>query len=171
MSITGLKMMSNARQTDMVEAKMINLGQLVREYTTEKKTTLVGFGTDSGTVVAARQWGEPMQIMSVPKAIEGSWDNLLHELSNGNDSLLMFKGSNDEEIKKPNLLGDRKRGQRAIGVVYQPEYEGYGNYVPTNLAKRYDAFLHVDKTQAVQPLHMGESNDDADLPETFPSGL
>jgi len=150
---------------------MLNLGQLVREHATEKKTTLVGFGTYSGTVVAARQWGEPMQIMSVPEAIEGSWDNLLHELNGGNDSLLIFKGSNYEETKKSKIVWDKMRGQRAIGVVYQPEYEAYGNYVPTNLAKRYDAFLHIDKTQAVHPLHMPESREDPDLPETFPSGL
>jgi len=161
----------DARQTDMADAKMLNLGQLVREHATEKKTTLVGFGTYSGTVVAARQWGEPMQIMSVPEAIEGSWDNLLHELNGGNDSLLIFKGSNYEETKKSKIVWDKMRGQRAIGVVYQPEYEAYGNYVPTNLAKRYDAFLHIDKTQAVHPLHMPESREDPDLPETFPSGL
>jgi hypothetical protein len=32
------------------------------------------------------------------------------------------------------------KGQRAIGVVYNPQYEKYGNYVPTNLSSRYDAF-------------------------------
>jgi len=56
-------------------------------------------------------------------------------------------------------------------VVYNPEYERYGNYVPTNLAKRYDAFLHIDKTCALHPLHMPEIKEDEDLPETFPTGL
>ena len=44
------------------------------------------------------------------------------------------------------------RGHRAIGVVYQPEYEQYGNYVPTVLPRRYDAFLFIDETKAVRPL-------------------
>jgi len=63
------------------------------------------------------------------------------------------------------------RGQRAIGVVYHPEYEAYRNYVPSNFAERYDAFLHIDKTQAIYPLRMQELREDPDLPETFPSGL
>lgn len=152
----------DARQTDMAEAKMHNLGQLVREYATEKKTTLVGFGTHSGKVIAAREWGEPMQIMQVPNAANGSWDKLLHELNGGNNTLLLFKGVNDR--------GDSRRGQRAIGVVYHPESEAYGNYVPSDLEKRYDAFLYIDRTRALTPLHMQEI-EDTDLPETYPSGL
>jgi erythromycin esterase len=76
-------------------------------------------------------------------------------------------------MKEELLAGEtrRRRGQRAIGVVYNPEYERYGNYVPTNLAKRYDAFLHIDKTCALHPLHMPEIKEDEDLPETFPTGL
>jgi erythromycin esterase len=155
----------------MAEAKMFNLGQLVREHATEKKSTLVGFGTHSGTVIAAREWGEPMQIMAVPNAIEGSWDNVLHDINNGNDTLLVFKGSNGQDSKKYESTSEgTKRGQRAIGVVYHPEYEAYGNYVPSNLEKRYDAFLYIDKTQALRPLHMLEIKD-PDLPETYPSGL
>ncbi len=159
----------DARYTDMARAKMLNLGQLVREYATEKKTALVGFATYSGTVIASTEWGEPMQIMSVPEAIQGSWDRFLHDLNEGNDSLLIFKNSNDNN--NGNVYWDKIRGQRAIGVVYHPEYEAYGNYVPSNLSKRYDAFFHIDKTQAVHPLHMPETSEDPDLPETFPSGL
>jgi erythromycin esterase len=46
------------------------------------------------------------------------------------------------------------RGHRAIGVVCQPDLESYGNYVPTILQKRYDAFLYIDKTEALHPLHI-----------------
>ena len=42
-------------------------------------------------------------------------------------------------------------GHRAIGVVYHPRYER-GNYVPTRLADRYDAFIYVDETKALSPL-------------------
>jgi erythromycin esterase len=137
----------DARHTDMTEAKMFNLSQLVREEATEKKTTLVGFGTNSGTVIAAREWGEPMQIMGIPNAIEGSWDKLLHDLSSGSDTLLVFKGSNREDSKKYESISElTRKGQRTIGVVYHPEYEVYGNYVLSNLEKRYDAFLYIDRT-------------------------
>jgi hypothetical protein len=56
-------------------------------------------------------------------------------------------------------------------VVYNPEYERFGNYVPTDLTKRYDAFLYIDNTHALHPLHMPEVKEDEDLPETFPTGL
>jgi hypothetical protein len=32
-------------------------------------------------------------------------------------------------------------GHRAIGVVYRPQYEHFGNDVPTVLPRRDDAFL------------------------------
>ena len=46
-----------------------------------------------------------------------------------------------------------------------------GNYVPTILTKRYDAFLYIDETHALSPLHMTETRDEKELPETFPTGL
>jgi erythromycin esterase len=88
--------------------------------------------------------------MNVPAATEGSWDNLLHELTEGTNNLLIFKNNSEMENKQlEEQLGSNRRGQRAIGVVYNPEYEMYGNYVPTNLTRRYDAFLHIDKTRAL----------------------
>jgi erythromycin esterase len=165
----------DARQTDMADAKMINLGQLVREYATEKNVVLVGFGTYKGTVIAAKEWGEKMERMDVPPAVNGSWDNLIHKQSNGSNILLIFRDDSERNTKGEILTEEAKskriRGQRAIGVVYNPEYERYGNYVPTILARRYNAFLHIDKTHALHPLHMPEIKEDEDLPETFPTGL
>jgi erythromycin esterase len=62
------------------------------------------------------------------------------------------------------------RGHRAIGVVYNPAYERFGNYVPTILPLRYDAFLYLDETQALHPLHL-QPHPDAEPPETYPSGV
>jgi erythromycin esterase-like protein len=42
-------------------------------------------------------------------------------------------------------------GHRAIGVVYHPHNE-YGNYVPSDMGARYDAFIHVDESHALKPL-------------------
>jgi erythromycin esterase-like protein len=44
------------------------------------------------------------------------------------------------------IMARRRRGHRAIGVVYRPEYEHFGNYVPTGLPRRYDALLSLDLT-------------------------
>jgi erythromycin esterase len=118
-----------------------------------------------------------------PPAVQGSWDNIIHNLSDGKNSLLVFRKNKSEEYAKEEYLineapeeklrAEKKRGQRAIGVVYNPEHERYGNYVPTILTDRYDAFVYLDKSNAIHPLHMpaeaGEVKED--LPETFPTGL
>ena len=41
--------------------------------------------------------------------------------------------------RQPSAALSEWRGHRAIGVVYRPQYEQYGNYVPTSLPRRYDA--------------------------------
>jgi hypothetical protein len=46
----------------------------------------------------------------------------------------------------------------------------YGNYVPTVLPKRYDAFLYLDQTRALRPLHL-PARADGEVPETYPSGV
>ena len=58
----------DARFTDMARAGMVNVGQLVRESRGEADTVLVGFGTHRGTVIAADEWGAPMERMRVPRA-------------------------------------------------------------------------------------------------------
>lgn len=156
----------DARATDMQRARMVNLGQLAREEAGRKNVVLTGFGTFLGTVIAAREWGEQMERMRIPAAIAGSWDRFLHEDDNISKSkLLTFAETKNKEDVYIDL-----RGQRAIGVVYHPEYEAYGNYVDTILAERYDAFLFIDETHALHPLHMPVSPDE-ELPETFPTGV
>jgi erythromycin esterase len=158
----------DARATDMARAKMVNLGQLAREQAGRENVILVGFGTYKGSVIAAKEWGEQMERMPVPPAVDGSWDNFLHSLEDnvGRNKLLTF----DDIDKKEDSSLLESKGQRAIGVVYNPSYERYGNYVETILPIRYDAFLFIDETHALDPLHMPVSPDE-ELPETFPTGL
>ena len=54
-------------------------------------------------------------------------------------------------------------------MVYDAGSERYGNYVPTVLPRRYDAFLYLDQTRTLRPLHAPWSGE-PDEPETFPSG-
>ncbi|MGI2294353.1 erythromycin esterase family protein [Paenibacillus sp. GXUN7292] len=42
-------------------------------------------------------------------------------------------------------------GHRAIDVVYHPKFE-CGNYVPSILPSRYDAFIYVDQSRTLEPL-------------------
>jgi erythromycin esterase-like protein len=60
-------------------------------------------------------------------------------------------------------------GHRAIGVIYNPEYEKYGNYVPSVMPNRYDAFIFIDESTAINPLHI--KPDGQQIPETFPFGV
>jgi erythromycin esterase len=167
----------DARATDMSKDNMINLGQLVRERKNKNNTVLIGFGTYKGSVIAAKQWGEKMDQMEVPPAIDESWDSILHNLQNKsiaasatNNKLIILSYKNDSNIFDNKRNNNTWRGQRAIGVVYNPLYEKYGNYVPTYISSRYDAFLFIDETHALHPLHM-QTIKDEDLPETFPMGL
>lgn len=168
----------DARATDMSKDNMINLGQLVRERKNKNNTVLIGFGTYKGSVIAAKQWGEKMEQMEVPPAIDESWDKILHNLqresvvaSATNNKLIILSYENGNNNIFDNKTNNNTwRGQRAIGVVYNPQYEKYGNYVPTDIYSRYDAFLFIDETHALHPLHM-QTIKDEDLPETFPTGL
>jgi erythromycin esterase len=83
------------------------------------------------------------------------------------DKIVLKSKYNDNNSDKENYVNN---GQRAIGVVYNPNYERYGNYVPTILNLRYDVLLFIDKTNALSPLHM-QSIKDKDFPETFPTGI
>jgi len=152
----------DARATDMADEGMYNIGELARLHHHEKGVVLVGFGSYSGTVVAGRSWGAKMQFMNVPAARKGSWEYLLHRAGVQNKLLLMDDFMND-------VFMENHIGHRAIGVVYNPEYEKYGNYVPSILPMRYDAFIYIDETNGVHPLHIAP--DGHQVPETYPFGV
>jgi len=152
----------DARATDMARAGMVNVGQLVRESYAKSDVVLVGFGSHRGTVIAADGWEHPMQRMTVPPARRGSWEDEMHDVFDGQDRLLILNGQT--------ALNERK-GHRAIGVVYHPDSES-GNYVPTDLAERYDAFLYLDETNALHPLAVKTARErHHEEPETFPTGM
>jgi erythromycin esterase-like protein len=135
----------DARFTDMGNAGMVNIGQLVRERHTERDAVLVGFGSHHGTVVAADSWGGPTRRMTVPPARSESIEALLHVALDGDPGLFVFS----DELPQ---WAAEERSHRAIGVVYSAAAERWGNYVPTVLGKRYDAFLWFDETRALTPL-------------------
>jgi erythromycin esterase len=151
----------DARATDMARAGMVNIGQLAREQYGVNKVYLVGFATYEGSVIAGDTWGAPMEVLEVPEARAGSIELQLHLESAANRYLLF----NSEDIQKRYEASIR---HRAIGVVYDPVRERFGNYVPTKLSLRYDAFVFLDRTKALHPLHMKPH--DEKIPETYPFG-
>lgn len=135
----------DARATDMAADGMVNVGQLLREQA-GTDVYAIGFGTHRGTVIAGKEWGAPMEAMQVPPAIPGSWEDLMHRA--GSFDKILFLGAENPYFQEV-------VGHRAIGVVYYPQYER-GNYVPSNMAQRYDAFLYVDQTRALRPIVVEE---------------
>ena len=136
----------DARATDMKNAGMVNVGQLIREQNKPEDVYIVGFGTYSGTVIASTEWGVDYQVTNVPPAQAGSWEDLMHKAGARNQYLL-FTDKNRENFSKT-------IGHRAIGVVYRPEHEQYGNYVPSIMSSRYDSFIFVNKSNALHPLSL-----------------
>jgi erythromycin esterase len=152
----------DARFTDMARHGMVNVGQLVRRAHAEDGVVIVGFGTHRGTVIAGAEWGAPMERMRVPAARPKSFEAEMQEAGVG-DSLLIFEHGLVQALEEP-------IGHRAIGVVYDPDHERWGNYVPTIMAGRYDAFIYIEESRALDPLHMPVTVDGL-VPETFPSGM
>ncbi|HET7115400.1 MAG TPA: erythromycin esterase family protein, partial [Hanamia sp.] len=153
----------DSRATDMVDDGMFNIGELARLEHHDKGVVLVGFGSYKGTVMAAREWEARMQTMELPPAKKGSWEYLLRKAGKEDKLLLM------DDFGNNNTLMENHFGHRAVGVVYNPKFERHGNYVPTILPKRYDAFIYLDETKAVHPLHI--KPDGHQTPETFPFGV
>ncbi len=152
----------DARATDMAGAGEVNIGRLARECYGPDRVVLLGFGTHSGTVMAGKAWGAPARVMGVPPARRGSLEDLMHDAAPP-QALFIFP-----QQDRPDLLTD-VLGHRAIGVAYDPHRERWGNYVPTVLGDRYDAFCWIDRTTAVRPLHTGRVA--VGEPETYPSGV
>lgn len=153
----------DARATDMVDEGMFNIGELARMQHQDKGVVLVGFGSYKGTVMAGRGWSAKMEAMDMPEARKGSWEYLLHSTGKENKLLLMDNFAGNDMFMENHI------GHRAIGVVYNPKYEPYGNYVPTILPLRYDAFIYLDQTKALYPLHIRP--DGHQVPETYPFGV
>ena len=148
----------DARYTDMATYGEVNIGQLMREQFGRESVYLVGFGTYAGKVIASNEWGGPAQTMTVPNAQRESWEYSLHQ--QGGNRLIFSNEIRDREALKKSL------GNRAIGVVYDPGNER-GNYVPTVIPERYDAFLFFDQTTALRPLNTPARNEP---PDTYPWG-
>jgi erythromycin esterase len=151
----------DARYTDMRDAGMVNVGQLARERYGEDDVVIVGFGSHHGTVLAADEWGEPVQRMPLPPARAGSLEALLHDAVPEATALFVFPP------ELPAWLAE-ERPHRAVGVVYHPGVERWGNYVPTVLGRRYDAFCWFDESRALAPLPGAAVAGSGRELETFP---
>lgn len=135
----------DARATSMAHQNRKNIGQLFREKIGEEQVFILGFGTYIGTVMAGAQWGAHREIMNVPAGMDDSLEDLLAKVEIPSFYILLENLRIDKAIKPI--------AHRAIGVVYDPSREHLGNYVPTIWPLRYDAFIFLKNTKALNPLH------------------
>lgn len=134
----------DARATDMAQFGILNIGQLSRMNLGNDAVFAIGFGTFSGEVLAAASWEGTMQVMPVPPASAGSLEYLLMQVGPKD----FWLDLNDREVAS---LFTRRLPHRAIGVTYNPANE-QNNFVPTNLAERYNAFVFLGETSVLDPL-------------------
>ena len=153
----------NAAATAMGWRGEFNIGELCR-LAYGDDAVLVGFGTDTGTVAAASDWGSAMQVKSVRPARSDSYEHAFR-LAGMARSLTDWRGPARREVadtlRRPML-------ERAIGVVYRPETELLSHYFEAVLAEQFDAYVWFDRTRAVTPLGPERPRGS---PETWPFGL
>ena len=109
--------------------------------------------------------------MNVNPGLRGSYEQLFHEV--GIPSFIIgirdARGAARDELRRPRL-------QRAIGVIYRPDTERQSHYFHAQVARQFDALIHVDRTRAVEPLEADEPWTSGraahgEAPETYPQGL
>ncbi len=153
----------NAAATAMGWHGEFNIGELVRiAYGSE--AALIGFGTDTGTVAAASDWGADMQIKTVQPARSDSYEHAFRRTGHARSLTDWRNGRNRElaDLLRAPLL------ERAIGVVYRPETERSSHYFEAVLSEQFDAFVWFEQTRAVTPLGHERPHG---APETWPFGL
>ncbi|MHC5026148.1 MAG: protein-L-isoaspartate(D-aspartate) O-methyltransferase [Planctomycetota bacterium] len=153
----------NAAATEMGTRGEFNIGQLAHEHFGADAFS-IGFGTHRGTVAAASNWDEPMQVMTVRPSHEDSYERLCHEA--GQPAFLLPLREPERPEVRSELLTPHL--ERAIGVIYRPETEMLSHYFQAALPAQFDEYVWFDETSAVQPLAAHEV---AGMPETYPFGL
>src|SRR5438270_3627149 len=159
----------NAAFTDMGQRREeLNIGQLTKEKF-GSQARLIGLGTHAGTVAAADDWDEPMEIKRVRPSLPASYERMCHDSQLPSFLLDLREGERDErlaaELMEPRL-------ERFIGGIYRPETEPWSHFSEAILPKQFDGYVWFDETEAVTPLP-GETRPggQAGEDETYPFGL
>ncbi|HWL92513.1 MAG TPA: erythromycin esterase family protein [Phycisphaerae bacterium] len=142
--------MGDVRATECAAGGELNVGQLIRQRNSFGDVVLVGFTTYSGTVAAASDWGEPVEIKRVNTALPGSIESDLHEVAAEDGGTPNFWLNIRDDRDLANALRPA-RLERAIGVVYRPDTERLSHYFHTRVSEQFDALIHFDQTSAVEP--------------------
>jgi erythromycin esterase-like protein len=119
-----------------------SLGGLARVEFGKDHVALIGLGTFSGSVLAAKDWGSEAKVMQIPAARKNSHDDYMQKLCQELDleeKLFWFSDSEDESFSK-------WRGLRGIGVLYDPLEDKRKAYVSTSMKYAFDGFACMKST-------------------------
>ena len=152
----------DARATEVAADGQLTLGQLVRERY-RHDCRLIGFSTYTGTVTAASDWGGVAERKMVRPALAGSIEELFHETGRP-QFVVTPDGAAAAAL-------DVVRLSRAIGVIYLPATERQSHYFHVRPAHQFDAMIHIENTQALEPLEVTSQWIVGETPETYPTGL
>ena len=155
--------LGDARATQMGQRGELNVGQLMRERF-PGQTCLIGYTTAHGTVTAASDWGEAVELKRVRPALADSYEHVFHETGTPRFFLPLDGEPVRHLLMKPRL-------ERAIGVIYRPDTERQSHYFNASLSSQFDAVLHFDHTMALRPLELTTQWIEPEVPETFPTGV
>jgi erythromycin esterase-like protein len=75
-----------------------------------------------------------------------------------------------DDRRVANVLRD-PRLERAIGVIYLSQTERHSHYFDARLSDQFDAVIHFNETQALEPLERYAQWESGEPPETFPTGV
>jgi erythromycin esterase-like protein len=155
--------LGDARATETSARGELNVGQLCRQRW-GRQVFNIGLTTHTGTVAAATNWGDEVEIKQVQPSLPGSYERLFHEVG-FQDFMLIF----NQFPHEADALAAR-RLERAIGVIYRPESERLSHYFHASLPRQFDAVIHVDLTSAVWPLERAAPLE-LQKAETYRSGV
>ncbi|WP_281846738.1 erythromycin esterase family protein [Olleya namhaensis] len=138
----------NALATEMYARGEINIGHLCKEHF-GSKSYHIGFGTNTGTVAASKNWGEKMNKIPIKDAVDNSYENLCNKTNVSNFTLPLREEHTEKKLRD---FLSVPRLQRAIGVVYKPETELRSHYYKSILPYQFDEYIWFNKTKAITPL-------------------
>jgi len=125
----------DASQTEMGMIRHeLNIGQLCRERF-GADAALIGFGTHTGTVACASDWGQPMEVKRINPSRPDSYERLAHD--SGVDRFLLDLREGRHISLRDRLLEPKL--ERFIGVIYRPETERGSHYSGCSLPQQFDA--------------------------------
>src|SRR5690606_32981527 len=94
---------------------------------------LIGFGTHTGTVAAADDWGDEMEIKQVRPSLPRSWERLCHDTGIARFMLSLRRPRSPALAR----LLRQERLERAIGVIYRPQTERASHYFDARLGEQF----------------------------------